>query len=165
MILGMLIGILIAVGLSLLLIVVRAASPQTAVLGRLPETDTYRDTADHPEAETFNGLLIYRFDAPLFFANAGQLRDDLLNAVSTSDPPIATIVLDLESVYDIDATSAQILNELCDALDEAGVDLWLARVRTEIRDELEVSGLEERIGPDRIFLEVDDAVRAHLSES
>ena len=105
--LGMLGGILVAVGLSLLLVVLQASSPSTALLGRLPGTDTYRDVADHPDAETFPGLLIYRFDAPLFFANAGQMRSDISAAIDEADPPIQDVLFDAEAVYDVDSTGAQ----------------------------------------------------------
>ena len=86
LVLGMLAGIVIAVGLSLLMVVLRAAEPSTAILGRMPGTDTYRDVEDHEGTETYPGLLIYRFDAPLFFANAGRLRDDISAAVDGAEP-------------------------------------------------------------------------------
>jgi SulP family sulfate permease len=155
--LGMLIGILVAIALSLLLVVVRAASPHTAVLGLIPGTDTYRDVADHPEAEIEPGLLIYRFDAPIFFANAGRLRDEVLDR--STEAGATAVVLDMESVHDIDATGAQIMLELVDELDQRGIELSCARVRTELRDELAVAGIDARL-VDEIHLEVDDAVAA-----
>jgi SulP family sulfate permease len=155
--LGMLIGILVAIALSLLLVVVRAASPHTAVLGLIPGTDTYRDVADHPEAEIEPGLLIYRFDAPIFFANAGRLRDEVLDF--SAEAGATAVVLDMESVHDIDATGAQIMLELVDELDQRGIELSCARVRTELRDELAVAGIDARL-VDEIHLEVDDAVAA-----
>ncbi len=158
--LGMLVGILIAIGLSLLLVVLRAASPHTAVLGRLPDTDTYRDVADHPDAIVFPGVLIYRFDASLFFANAPRLRDEILALVDDDD--IHTVIIDMESVDDIDSTGAQVLSELLDELDRRGAGLELARVRTEIRDELDVAEVESRLAGGTIHLRVNDAVVAVL---
>jgi SulP family sulfate permease len=155
--LGMLIGILVAIGLSLLLVVVRAASPHTAVLGRVPGTDTYRDVDDHPEAVTVAGLLVYRFDAPIFFANAGRLRDDVLSLSAERDA--RTVVIDMESVHDIDSSGAQVLVELVDELERRGIELGLARVRTELRDEIAVSGLEARL-TGGLHLRVGDAVAA-----
>ena len=128
----------------------------------MPGTDTYRDVADHPEAEPTPGLFVYRFDAPLFIANAGRLRDEVLAGIEASDPPAVCVVLDMESVYDIDSSGARTLLELMDGLDEQGVRLVFARVRTELRDELQNSGIEARISTDRIYLEVDDAVEAEL---
>ncbi len=158
--LGMLVGILIAIGLSLLVVVLRAASPHTAVLGRLPDTDTYRDIADHPDAITLPGLVIYRFDAALFFANAPRLRDEILALVDDGD--IHTVIIDMESVDDIDSTGAQALRELLDELDRRNVGLELARVRTEIRDELTVAAIESRLAGGTVYLQVDDAVLAVL---
>jgi SulP family sulfate permease len=163
--LGMLGGILVAVGLSLLVVVLRASSPSTAILGRLPGTDTYRDIADHPDAETFPGLLIYRFDAPLFFANAGRMRSDISEAIDEADPPVHVVVLDAEAIYDIDSTGAQMLLEMLDALDKLGIGCAMARVRTELRDEFLTIGLDERLAGDGIYLEVDDAVVAYLHRS
>jgi SulP family sulfate permease len=160
--LGMLGGILVAVGLSLLVVVLRASSPSTAFLGRLPGTDTYRDVADHPDAETFPGLLIYRFDAPLFFANAGQMRSDISEAIEEADPPVREVLFDGEAVYDIDSTGAQALLEMLDALDELGIGFAMARVRTELRDEFLTVGLDERLAGNGIYLEVDDGVAAYL---
>lgn len=156
--LGMLVGILIAVGLSLLQVLLRAASPHTAVLGRLPGTDTFRDVADHPDAETTPGLLVYRFDAPLFFANAARLRDEVLAAVDEADEPVQRVLLDAELVYDVDSTGAQVLLELLDSLDDRGVPLALARVRTEIRDELDAAGITARLVVPGAYLVVDDGV-------
>jgi SulP family sulfate permease len=159
---GMLGGILVAIGLSLLLVVLQASSPSTAFLGRLPDTDTYRDVADHPEAVTFPGLVIYRFDAPLFFANAARFRDDIVGAVEQADPPITDVLFDGEAMYDIDSTGAQTLLELLDALDELGIGFSMARIRTELRDEFQAAGVDERLAGDEIYLEVDDGVEAYL---
>lgn len=159
---GMLGGILVAIGLSLLLVVLQASSPSTAFLGRLPDTDTYRDVADHPEAVTFPGLVIYRFDAPLFFANAARFRDDTVGAVEHADPPITDVLFDGESMYDIDSTGAQTLLELLDALDELGIGFSMARIRTELRDEFQAAGVDERLAGDEIYLEVDDGVEAYV---
>jgi SulP family sulfate permease len=148
--------------LSLLVVVLRASSPSTALLGRLPGTDTYRDVADHPDAETFPGLLIYRFDAPLFFANAGQMRSDISAAIDEADPPIQDVLFDAEAVYDVDSTGAQTLLEMLDALDELGIGFAMARVRSELRDEFLTVGLDKRLAGDGIYLEVDDGVKAYL---
>jgi SulP family sulfate permease len=161
--LGMLVGILIAIGLSLLVIVLQASSPHTAVLGRLPGSDTYRDVADHPDAVTFPGLVIFRFDAPLFFANAGRFREEVTDALEAADQPVTDLVLDLEVMYDIDATGAQTLLELVDDLAADGIKVSVARVRTEIRDEMVTAGIEGRLGIAEIRLEVDDCVADYLS--
>ena len=126
----------------------------------MPGTDTYRDVEDHEGTETYPGLLIYRFDAPLFFANAGRLRDDISAAVDGAEPAVRMVLIDAEAISDIDSTGAQVLLELLDTLEATGHRLTFARVRTELRDELAGSRIEERIGADHIYLEVDDGVAA-----
>jgi SulP family sulfate permease len=155
---GMLAGIIVAVVLSLIGVVMRAASPHTAFLGRLPGTDTYRDLNDHPDAEEVAGLVMYRFDAPLFFANSGAMRDEIMGYVQAKELGVAEVLIDLESTPDIDSTGAQVLLELLNQLDELGIGLTLARVRTEIDDELYSSGIKERLAGSGIYLEVDDGV-------
>ena len=164
LVLGMLGGIVVAVALSLLAVAVRASSPETAILGRLPGTDTYRDVADHPDAETFPGLVIYRFDAPLFFANVAKLRDEIVDLVTDPDIAVTSVLVDCESVYDVDSTAAQVLRELLDAMDRADVQIALARVRTEIADELQAAAVTERLAGRGIYLEVDDGVRDFLTD-
>ncbi|TYL55312.1 SulP family inorganic anion transporter [Nocardioides sp. BGMRC 2183] len=154
--LGMLVGIAVAIGLTMLLMVLRAADATGAVLGRLPGTDTYRDIDDHVGAVTVPGLLLYRFDAPLFFANAGRLRDEVL--ALQEEQQARCVVLDLETTHDIDSSAIQVLHELLDELDRRGVSLELARVRTEVHALVRVGGVEERLADRRVHLEVDDAV-------
>lgn len=161
--LGMLVGVVVAIGISLLLVVLRAADPNTAVLGRVPGTDTYRDVDGYPDAETFPGLLLYRFDAAVFFANAPKLRDDILRHVAAHE--ITAVVIDMEAVHDVDSTGAQVLGEVLDELDRQGVTLELARVRAAIRDELQVAGIEDRLLGAGIHLEVDDAVAAFVART
>ena len=96
--LGMLIGILIAAVFSLLEIALRAASPQTAVLGRLPGTDTYRRLRRSPDAETIPGLVIFRLDAPLFFANANRFREGVIRAVEAAPEPVTELLVDAEAM-------------------------------------------------------------------
>lgn len=160
---GMLVGIILAVALSLLDLVMRVASPHTAVLGRVPGTDRYRDVQDVPDAEVVAGLLVYRFDAPLFFANSGHLRDEITDLMETADHPVREVLIDAEAISDIDATGAQILNELLDSLNEAGIQLGMARVKSEVREELVAAGIEERVGEDHFYLEVDDGVDDFLA--
>ncbi|MEN8115106.1 MAG: sulfate permease [Actinomycetota bacterium] len=159
---GMLGGILVAVALSLFAVVLRSAQPHTATLGRVPETDTYRDVGEFSGTQTFDGLLIYRFDAPVFFANAAQLRDEITELVDSSDTPVTDVLLDAESIYDIDSTGVQVFHELLDGLDKRDVRLSMARVRTEITDELATAGIVDRLAAGGIYLEVDDGVAEYL---
>jgi SulP family sulfate permease len=103
---------------------------------------------------------VYRFDAPLFFANADVLRDEVVRLVDESDPPVRTVVLNAEGMVDMDITGAETLAALLDDLDERGVRLVMARVRSAVRTTIQRLGVEERLGADNIHLEVRAAVRA-----
>jgi sulfate permease, SulP family len=158
LVVGVLPGIGVGVGVSLLEVLRRAIAPPTAVLGRVAGRTTWRDTDNHDSARTVPGLLVYRFDAPLFFANAAVLREQILRLVDEADPPVREVVLDAEGMVDMDVTGAETLDELIDALDERGNRLVLARVRTSLRTTLRRLGFEERLGRGSFHLRVRDAV-------
>jgi SulP family sulfate permease len=105
------------------------------------------------------GLLVYRFDAPLFFANADVLRNEVLRLVDRADPPVRTVVLDAEGMVDMDVSGAETLATLLDDLDARGTTLVLARVRRSVRTTLQRLGVEERLGAANIHLSVRDAVQ------
>ncbi|MEV0826368.1 SulP family inorganic anion transporter [Nonomuraea rubra] len=158
---GVLQGIGIGVAVSLLEVLRRAVMPYTAVLGRTGEEHAYRDIAHHRDAETLPGLVVYRFDAPLFFANADVLRTEVRRLVAGGEPPVRQIILDAEAVYDIDTTGAETLHRLIDDCDRAGVRLVLARTRTPVRALLRDTGLDQRV---RLYHRVADAVTAYRAD-
>jgi MFS superfamily sulfate permease-like transporter len=160
LVLGMLGGIAFAIGLSMLVTLVRVVRPHTAELGLVEGTDTFRDIDRHDDAHAIPGLMIYRIDDELFFANAAFFVRDVKERLVASDPPDDALVLDLEGVSDIDTTAVQQLNELLDELEEADVTVSLARVRQPVHDMLERAGIIDRLGEHAVFLEVDDAVDA-----
>jgi sulfate permease, SulP family len=156
---GVLPGIGVGIAVSLLEVLRRALLPHTAVLGRVAGHQTWRGTEDdHGDLRRVPGLLVYRFDAPLFFANADVLRDQVVALVDGADPPVRTVVLNAEGMVDMDITGAETLGALLDDLDERGVRLVLARVRTSLRTTLRRLGVEDRIGPGNIHLSVRGAV-------
>jgi len=159
-VIGMLPGILIAVVLSLLDVARRSTTPHTAVLVQVPGTDTFRDSDNVGDGEAIPGLLIYRFDAPLFFANVSVMTDQLTSLVKEADPPIEWVLIDAESIPDIDTTALQGLGELLEDLSDAGITVVFARLRQAVRDLLDAAGLIDVIGEDNIYLEVDDGVAA-----
>ncbi|WP_181448686.1 SulP family inorganic anion transporter [Nonomuraea aridisoli] len=158
---GVLQGIVVGVVVSLLEVLRRAVMPYTAVLGRTGEEHAYRDVAHHRDAETLPGLVVYRFDAPLFFANADVLRTELQRLVTDADPPVRQIVVDAEAVYDMDTTGAEVLHRVVDDCDRAGVGLALARTRTSVRALMHDTGLHQRI---RLYDRVAEAVAAYRTE-
>jgi sulfate permease, SulP family len=157
LVVGVLPGIGVGVAVSLLEVLRRAVMPHTAVLGRVAGRAMWRSADDHEGTRTVPGLLVYRFDAPLFFANADVLREQVLRLVDESDPPVREVVLDAEGIVDMDITGAETLDELLDALDDRGVRMVLARVRTSLRTTLRRLGLDERLGPDAFHYQIRDA--------
>ncbi|MDN5931391.1 MAG: STAS domain-containing protein [Pseudonocardia sp.] len=165
LVVGVLPGIAVGVVVSLLEVLRRAVLPPTAVLGRVAGRTAWRSTTNFDGTDTVRGLLVYRFDAPLFFANAAVLRDEVLRLVDESEPPAVEVVIDAEGVVDMDITGAEALDELLDQLDDRGVRLVLARVRTSLRTTLRQMELEERIGADGFPLRIRDAVADFVRRS
>jgi SulP family sulfate permease len=165
LVLGVLPGLLIAVALTIILLLQRISRPPTTVLGMLPDGSGYGDTERHPEAQTVPGLLIFRLDAPLFFANAQVLRDRIRALISEASPPVQVVLVDLEATSELDIEGADTLDELRDELRQGGAELWLARVHGPMREMLGRTDLIGRIGEERINASVRDGASAYLEET
>jgi SulP family sulfate permease len=152
-------GIVVGVVVSLLETLRRAIVPPTAVLGQVGPSPTFRDITHYDDAETVPGLVVYRFDAPLFFANAELFRDQIRDIVRSAGVPVRRLVVSAEGITDMDVTGAEALGRVLEDLRDSGVHLVVARVRTSLRQTLQVLGLEDRIGPENFFLTVADATR------
>jgi SulP family sulfate permease len=153
---GILAGVGIAIALSMLEMIHRLARPHEGVLGRVPGLAGMHDVDDYPDAQTLPGLIVYRYDAPLFFANVGDLRRRALLAVeqeNAADPkhPVRWFVLNVEANVEIDITAADGLRDLHSDLAKQGVRLGLARVKNDVRSALERANLVELIGADMMF--------------
>ena len=159
LVLGVLPGLGIAVGLSLAVLVYRSSRPHAAVLGRVPNAKTYSDTTRHPENETFPGLLVFRLDGQLFFANAGFAVDRLNELLSDIQPSPRVVIWNMESTTDLDVTAAETLLRLAHNLRASGRDLVFARVGSSVLDVFRRSELLGLLGEDHLFLTVDSAVR------
>ena len=161
-------GLVLAVILSIIILAYRASRPQFSILGKIPGKDgydSYVDVQRHPESQTILGMIVVRPDAPMFFANATLLREEVRRMVRESEPEPRVVVLDMERTPQLDVTSIDALAELKNDLDTIGVELWLARTLGELLDEtLQRSGLEELIGPDHIFATVHQAGVAFLNQ-
>lgn len=158
MVFDVLAGIAIGVLASLIEVMRRAIAPHRAVLGIVPgELPTFRDIENYDDAEVQPGLVVYRFDAPIFFANADAFRDDVLRLVREAKAPVRMFVIDAEAIYDVDTTGARMLSRLLDDLEPSGVRFAMARVRTSVREMLRRTGVEERIGPDGFYMTVGEA--------
>jgi SulP family sulfate permease len=159
---GMIAGVLVTVVLSLFLAAIRAAQPRRTFLVRVPGTDSFRGEASVADGSTLPGLVIYRFDGPLFFANAQLLADDIVTATAdgAAPEPVRWVVIDAETIGDVDSTGAGTLADLADALQGRGITLALARVKSAVAEYLARAGVMDKVGADHVFLEVDDAVAA-----
>ena len=160
---GVLAGVIIGVVLSLGWLIYITTNPEVSILGRIPGTSAFRGVDDHPEAETFPGLLVVRFDAGLFFASANALEDRLREFAQDADHPFETIVISLEGTNFIDSQGSEKLSEILDLADTYGIEIRLARVKHEIRGLLERDGVIEKIGEDQIYDNIYQAVADRIS--
>jgi MFS superfamily sulfate permease-like transporter len=157
--LGVLPGIVIAVGLSILNVFRRAWRPYQTVLGRADGVPGYHDVRSYPAARRLPGLVIYRFDAPLFFANAKTFRDAVLR-LARAEPTPQWLVVAAEPITDVDTTAADVLFEIDRLLDERGQSLVFAELKDPVRRKIEVYGLTREIPPGHFFPTVGAAVDA-----
>jgi sulfate permease, SulP family len=160
---GMIAGVLVTVVLSLFLAAIRAAQPRRTFLVRVPGTDSFRGVDSVTDGAAVSGLVVYRFDGPLFFANAQLLADDVEAAVAerAGAEPVRWVVIDAESIGDVDSTGAGMLADLADAFRERGITLAVARVKSAVAAYLDRAGVMEKVGAEHVYLEVDDAVTAY----
>nr|WP_283251190.1 SulP family inorganic anion transporter [Rhabdothermincola salaria] len=161
-VIGVLEGIVVAVVLSFVAFVNQAWRPYRAELGRIPEVRGYHDLGRHPEGERLPGIVIVRFDAPLFFANGGMFGDYVRSVVADAGHEVETVILAAEPITDIDATAVDELVDLDDHLAARGITLILAEMKGPVKDHLRRYGLGDRFDPDRFAPTVGSAVDAIL---
>jgi len=165
LVIGLLEGIALAVGLSLFLVLVRAVRPHDAVLGQVQGVDGFHDVDDYADAETIPGLIVYRFDAPLFFANAERFQSRVLDLVRTASTPVEWVLLDAEAITDLDSTAAEAVERLQIELSQLGVMLAIARAKRALRDRLTAAGLTEVLTERYFFPSVRSGVAAFQTRS
>ncbi|WP_369148549.1 SulP family inorganic anion transporter [Streptomyces sp. R44] len=159
--LDILYGVLVAVGLSVAELLTRVARPHDAVQGLVPGVAGMHDVDDYPEARTIPGLLVYRYDSPLFFANAENFRRRALAAVAEQPGPVHWFVLNTEANVEVDITALDSVDELRRELSGRGIVFALARVKQDLLDDLDAYGLAESVGADLIFPTLPTAVAAY----
>jgi MFS superfamily sulfate permease-like transporter len=157
--LGVLEGIGVAVMLSVLLFFQRGWWPQGEVMGRDPATGVWHSIHSHPRAVQRPGVLVYRWEAPLFFANSGMFRDRLTREVRRSRA--RWVVLQCEAITDLDVTAADVLRDLDRDLNQQGIHMAFVEMRTRIRRRVESYGLYEEL-PEEHFFATLDAALAHV---
>jgi anti-anti-sigma factor len=153
-------GIALGVALSLLMLTYRTSHPQGAVLAQLPGTEAYRDVRRHPEAISFPGLLIWRVGGDLFFASVGHLDTGLMAALAAARPPARHILIDADSVNFIDTSGCDAVLNTIRKLQSQGISFAFARVRDQVREQMQLSGIVAAVGPANFHERVTDGVRA-----
>jgi high affinity sulfate transporter 1 len=155
---NILVGVAVAVGLSVIDLLTRVARPHDAVLGEVPGLPGLHDIEDWKEAKTIPGLVIYRYDAPLCFANVENFKRRSLEAIEAEATPVEWFVLNTEAIVELDITAADMLEELRSELASRGITLAMARVKQDLYAQLKRSGLLERIGSEHIYLTLHTAI-------
>ena len=161
-VLGVLWGVGVAIALSLLNFIRRVWRPHDAVLGRVDNLKGYHDTERYPDARRIPGLVLYRFDAPLFFPNADYFR---ARVRALARGGATWIVVAAEPMTDIDVTGGETLSGLIEELDAAGIELAFAELKDPVRDRLRSYGIAEVVGEHRFFPTIGVAVAAYLGET
>ncbi|MFI7498548.1 SulP family inorganic anion transporter [Streptomyces sp. NPDC049687] len=159
--LDILYGVIVAVGLSVAELLTRVARPHDAVEGLVPGVAGMHDVDDYPQARTIPGLLVYRYDSPLFFANAEDFRRRALAAVDQQTEPVRWFVLNTEANVEVDITALDAVDELRRELTHRGVVFALARVKQDLMDDLKAYGLTDSVGEDHVFPTLPTAVAAY----
>jgi MFS superfamily sulfate permease-like transporter len=157
---GVLPGVVVAIGIAIVQLMIRASIPHDAVLGRIPLTGIYQDASIHPEAEMFPGLVIYRFDSALVFFNADHFKMRVKTVVREATKPIRHLLLDFETMPFVDTTGAASLDQVCVDLKAQGITMAIAEAKSQVRTMLDKTGLAAQIGPGLMFSTVELAVEA-----
>ena len=156
-------GIAIAIVIAVIEFLWDGWRPHSAVLGRVEQVKGYHDISRYPEARQIPGLVLFRWDAPLFFANAELFHRRVLDAVASSPTPVRWIVIAAEPVTSVDVTAADAVAELDDTLHNAGIELCFAEMKDPVKDKLKRFGLFTRFGEQTFFSTVGEAVGAYLT--
>ena len=161
---GVLEGIIIAVVVAILQFFERSWRPYAAVLGKPADLDGYHDITYYPDAKQIPGLLMVRWDAPLFFANANIFRAKLRDALASMDPKPNWVLVAAEPVTDIDTTAGEILADLDEELNAAGIHLAVAELQNPVKEKIVRYGLLDSIDAQHFYPTLDTAVAAYFEE-
>jgi len=158
---GVIEGIVITLGLTMLLLLWNAWHPYFAVLARVDGAKGYHDTSRHPEGRHVPGLVLFRWDAQLFFANSEIFRDQAMRAVNNAPTPTLRLVVVADAISDIDITAADTLASLHQELTQQGIELWFAGLKGQVHDRLQAYGTLDLIGHDVFSPTVGSAVNRY----
>ena len=155
-------GIALAIAIAVIEFLWDGWRPYSAVLGRVDKVKGYHDISRYPESRQIPGLVLFRWDAPLFFANAELFRDRVMMAVESSPTKVNWLVVGAEPVTSIDVTSADTLDELDHTLSTSGIRLCIAEMKDPVKDKLKRFGLFSQFGEERFFATLGEAVSCYL---
>jgi len=159
---GLLGGLLLAVLLSLVMLLATVKSPHAAILGKLPGRAAYRSIDNFPDAKTYSGLLIFRFDSLLFFANAPSFLERVRTALKLK-PDTKVLLIDSEPISYVDVTAIDVLTDLVEELRDQGIEIWFSGVMTNVYEVMERAGLVEMIGPEHFYPSLHTGVDTYLA--
>ena len=162
-VLGAIPGIGLAIVLAVIEFLWAGWRPHSAVLGRAEGVKGYHDITRYPDARRIPGLVLFRWDAPLFFANAEFFREQVLDATATSPTPVHWLVVAAEPVTNVDVTAADTLAQLHETLRRAGIELCFAELKDPVKDKLKRFGLFEQFGEEFFFPTLGAAVTRYLA--
>jgi MFS superfamily sulfate permease-like transporter len=161
-------GAIVGIGIAIIVAVIEFLwdgwRPHWAILGKPAEVEGFHDIARYPEARLVPGLVIIRWDAPLFFANAELFNQRVLDAVAASPAPVRRVVVSAAPITSIDVTSADALADLNSMLAESGVELCFAELKDPVKDKLTRFGLAKEVGDARMFPTIRSAVNYHVQD-
>ena len=158
LIFGVQVGILTGVVLSLGLVIHRSVYPHLAELGKLPDTNYYRNLSRFPEANEREDALIFRFDSELYFANINYFKERLEEMIAKKGEALKVIILNAQSIYALDSSAAKGLEEIVDDLQDRDIEFYMTEVIGPVRDTLRKTGLFQKIGEDHFRMRVQDAL-------
>jgi len=164
--LGVELGLGIAVGLSLLIVIFESAYPHTAVLGRLPGTTQYRNVKNYRQAELYDGILVVRIDAPIYFANTQNIRDKVQKYTDrvSKDKKVQFIIIEFSAVAHVDTSALHTLHEMIKNYESRHIRLCITNPNAKVMERFFSSGLADEITRELIFVSTHDAVNYCLSE-
>jgi sulfate permease, SulP family len=157
--LGIMPGLLLGIVASILLFITLNTRPNTAILGRLPNTNIFRNVLHFPEGETIPGLVILRIDASLYFANAVFLKEKVHEIRRQHGTALKALILDASAVNDLDSSADTALHQLSAEFKANGIEFYIAGVKAPVRDVMKRSGLYAVLGSDHFFFTIDAAVK------
>ena len=154
-------GVLVAIGLSVAELLIRVARPHDAIEGLVPGLAGMHDVNDYPDARIIPGLVVYRYDAPLFFANAENFRSRAIAAAGQSPAPVRWFVLNVEANVEVDFTALEAVDAVREEITSRGAVFVLARVKQDLLVRLQSFGLAEKIGAELMFPALPTALEAY----